>query len=80
MKDINGRAYLTVAEAKFGMMVQVDSGFNCIPEGQMMPLRYNKKNELCLPCTHGDHSIEESVEIDEVTGTKYYIGIYPVLT
>lgn len=69
--DANGREYLKLSNAKEGMKVQLDSGFSCASEGEVILFMINE--ELCFACANGNHAIEGQADDDGI----YCMGIYP---
>jgi len=68
MKDINGREYLKVDEAKAGMDIELDDGFTCCRAGKSK-LKEDMTG-LFFDCEAGGHFIDGQLE------GNYYIGIY----
>lgn len=68
--DTNGREYLRVGEAKAGLTVELDGGFDCHAPGKV-----ELKDCFTGPyfeCSHGSHNIDSQLSHDG----KYYVGVY----
>lgn len=72
MNDSNGRPYLKLAEAKQGMIVELDSGFTCRNAGKAM-LYANETGGLYFLCDEGTHHVKGQAD-DGI----HCIGIYPI--
>lgn len=72
-KDVSGRMYLTEAQAKEGVKIQVDGDFTCIMDGEERVLTTEGGDGgLGFECDEGFHSLG---------GQKkggVYVGVYPV--
>lgn len=69
-KDLNGRKYLRLADAREGQMVELDDGFTCHCEGKVELL--NNEHGLYFLCEDGTHHIH-----DQADDGIHCIGIYP---
>lgn len=72
MKDINGRAYLTVEQALTGVEIEVDGDFTCINVGEKRKLTESEYG-LYFECSDGCHDLVGQLSNDET----HYIGLYP---
>jgi len=72
MKDINGRAYATVAEVKKGTKLEVDEDFTCIDNKTVVVV---KEDELGLffECEEGHHYLDGQIDINT---DSFYVGLY----
>lgn len=79
MKDINGRDYLKLADAKDGQLVELDDGFTCHAPGNVT--LYKKEHYvsgtvcwgLYFNCDEGEHYIDGQAD-DGIN----CVGIYPL--
>lgn len=71
-KDMFGREYLKFSEAKAGMKIELDDGFDCAHPGVTILSSDNKG--LHFYCMDGNHYIDG--QCDE--GCDHCIGIYKV--
>ncbi len=71
--DIQGRPYLTVGDAKPGVMVKCDGDFTCMGKGRKMTIRAAGDGSLWVACSHGKHSLDGQLSDDG----KTYVGLYP---
>jgi len=77
MQDKNGREYLKLADAKQGMIVELDDGFTCRRAGKAMLYHDGAKmgpHGIYFMCEEGSHYIDGQVD-DGI----HCIGIYPGL-
>lgn len=58
-----GQPYLKLQDLKVGMMMHVDGGFSCMPEGDCM-VEATQDGELFVPCSSGSHLLEGQCEED----------------
>lgn len=72
-KDLQGRAYATVAEVKAGTILQADGDFDCLGKGANVTVFTGDGGVLCFECAAGHHKLEGQLSDD---GT-YYVGLYP---
>jgi hypothetical protein len=72
LSDVNGRVYLLAAEAKPGVVVELDGGFDC-SIGDRQELQVDNKGDLYFMCKQGKHYITPQLSS---SGTCY-IGLYP---
>lgn len=71
-KDMFGREYLKLSEAKVGMKIELDDGFDCRTQGQA--ILHSLNDRLFFNCEHGIHYIYGQCYQD----SDYCIGIYKV--
>jgi hypothetical protein len=70
MRDVQGRGYLKLSEAKAGDIVELDGGFTC-HKGGTVELHYSPDG-LYFYCDEGRHFIRGQADDD-----IHCIGIYP---
>jgi len=71
MPDTSGREYLKLADAKDGMIVELDGGFTCRRAGKAM-LYHDRAKGLYFFCDDGSHYISGQAD-DGI----HCIGMYP---
>lgn len=69
--DLKGREYAKTQDLKEGDVIEVDSDFTCIAEGQKRKV-HKDKNGLYFSCGSGHHSLDGQLSDNGL----YYIGIY----
>jgi hypothetical protein len=74
--DLQGRKYLTFAEAKAGRSVILDGDFTCAKRGARKILRKSHRG-LWFRCDCGKHYIEGQEDFD---GGEFYVGLYRART
>lgn len=71
MQDTNGRPYLKLADAKPGMIVEIDASFTCRKAGKAM-LYWDHSRGIYFFCDDGCHYIS-----GQCTDGIHCTGIYP---
>ena len=71
-KDISGRPWLTVAQAKPGVVIEHDFGSDCWTQPTYI-LEHDEKYGLGFKCAKGWHCIDGQLDFDI---GQYYIGLY----
>lgn len=69
--DINGRKYLTINQAKPGLMIECDDDFTCIRENDSKIIQSDDDGSLYITCKEGKHYLDGQLQ------NEIYIGIYP---
>jgi hypothetical protein len=79
-KDLQGRPWLTFAQAKPGTWVRVDGDFTCIKNGSWRMIRCDKTRpkyaQLWIRCECIRHYLDGQASFD---GGKFYVGLYPAV-
>jgi hypothetical protein len=78
--DTAGRKYLTFADAKPGLRIQVDGGFTCIGDGEFRELKADTQGDLYFECNGPEGECEPGPHIldgQEADEGEWYVGVYP---
>lgn len=70
--DSKRKPWLKLSEAKDGMIVKLDAGFECYDEGVTVLHKFANTDQLFFHCGAGLHYIEANDD-------GYCIGIYPTV-
>jgi len=71
--DLQGRPYLTFAQARAGVSVTLDGDFTCARKGARKLLR-KSSDGLYFRCDCGAHLLDGQ---EDFGGGKFYVGVYP---
>ena len=74
MRDLQGRSYLTSAEAAVGVEVETDGDFTCRKPHQRSKIEADADGDLFIQCDHGQHLLGGQLSND----STHYKGVYRV--
>jgi hypothetical protein len=62
--------YLTIEEAKAGIVVVTDGGFTCMKEGEEKTVHVDHEGYLYVECDEGSHYLNGQLEDGEYVGLR----------
>lgn len=73
----DGREWAKLSDLKPGDKLIADGGFTCIPDGTIVEVAVDARNESYVPCKCGMHNLHGQVSEDD---DDHLVGLWPVPT